>query len=54
MKLHEALKLMESYAVCPKCGNEYLGKDDGSLEIDDTFKRTCKCGWSIVVKSIDE
>jgi transcription elongation factor Elf1 len=47
----KTIKLMEKYTVCPECGNEAIGNGEGTLEVtDDTFKRTCKCGWSIEVK----
>jgi len=48
----EALKvceLLNKYGKCPKCGNEYLGNGNGTLEVEDeTFKRTCKCGFKII------
>ncbi|MBY9077263.1 DUF3797 domain-containing protein [Paenibacillus sp. HN-1] len=52
MKLIEALRLQKEYVVCPECGNEHIGNGEGALLIeDDTFTRTCKCGWSVTVKA---
>lgn len=46
----KAVRLMRKYAKCKDCGNELIGDGEGTLEINgDTFKRTCKCGWSIEV-----
>jgi hypothetical protein len=30
---------------CPNCGNGNVGNGQGTLEIDKTIKRTCKCGF---------
>lgn len=47
----KAAELIKKYATCQECGSAVVGKGEGSIEIDgDTFKRSCKCGWSIVVK----
>jgi iron(III) transport system ATP-binding protein len=44
----KSLKLMKKYSNCPDCGNNLLGKGEGSLVIEDeTFTRTCKCGFSV-------
>jgi DNA-directed RNA polymerase subunit RPC12/RpoP len=52
MKLKRALELMRKYSKCPKCGSEMIGNEAGTLEIDDdAFRRTCKCGWTVVVKA---
>ncbi|MBP1040394.1 DUF3797 domain-containing protein [Vagococcus sp. BWB3-3] len=41
---------MRKYNDCPACGNNRVGNGEGSLIVeDDVFKRTCKCGWSIIV-----
>lgn len=51
MKLVDALDLMRKYESCPQCGCNTVGAGTGTLEIDDdTFKRTCHCGWSIEIK----
>lgn len=53
MKLVDDLNLMRKYAVCPKCGCDTVGAGSGTLEIDDdTFKRTCHCGWGIEIKEV--
>lgn len=47
----KSVQLIRKYAECPKCGNDKVGNGEGTLIIeDDTFTRTCKCGWSIEVK----
>nr|WP_309145155.1 DUF3797 domain-containing protein [Brevibacillus sp. HB2.2] len=47
----KAVQLMKKYSKCAECGSEVVGNGEGTLDInDDTFKRTCKCGWSIEVK----
>ncbi|MBY0052304.1 DUF3797 domain-containing protein [Brevibacillus agri] len=51
MNARRAMQLMEQYQECPDCGNQYVGSGEGNVEVsDDTFKRTCKCGWAIEVK----
>ena len=51
MKLTRALELMKKYPRCPKCGSKMIGSGERTLEIDDdTFRRTCKCGWTVVAK----
>ena len=55
MNAAKTMKLLRKYAKCPKCGSELLGNGKGSLEVtDDTFKRTCKCGWNIKVNQEDK
>lgn len=47
-----ASELIKKYAYCQECGNGKVGNGEGSLEItEDMFIRTCKCGWSIEIKS---
>jgi hypothetical protein len=49
-----AMKLIEKYAECPYCGNPCVSNGEGTLVIDDdTFKRTCKCGWSVIIPLSD-
>lgn len=32
---------------CANCGNQMVGSDEGTLEVDDNIiKRTCKCGFN--------
>lgn len=50
MKVIDSMKLMEQYGECPGCGNSNIGNGEGTLQItDDTFTRTCKCGYKAVV-----
>lgn len=52
MKAFKTVKLMRKYGACPKCGNELLGEGQGKLLVeDDTFYRSCNCGWSIKLDS---
>lgn len=53
MTIQDSVKLMELYAVCPKCGCETVGNGKGTLECDTStgyFKRTCGCGWGVEVQ----
>lgn len=49
----EALKvvsLIRKYEKCPYCGNDKVGNGEGGLIVEeDTFKRTCKCGFQITI-----
>lgn len=48
MNLRKSLALMEKYAECPQCHNNTIGAGEGVLIVEDeTFFRSCKCGWSI-------
>lgn len=48
MNLIEATELMKKYAECPDCGNKYVGNGQGGMQIEgETFRRWCKCGWSV-------
>ncbi|MCB2300376.1 DUF3797 domain-containing protein [Clostridium tagluense] len=50
MNLIEVMPIMKKYEKCPKCGNTKIGKRQGSIRIEeDTFTRTCKCGFKIIV-----
>lgn len=54
MKLMTASKLARQYAECPECGSTLVGNGHGKLIIeDDTFYRSCKCGWEVTVKDGD-
>ncbi|MES1045316.1 DUF3797 domain-containing protein [Heyndrickxia oleronia] len=47
----KSVQLIRKYANCEKCGSELIGNGEGSLEInDDTFYRSCKCGWEIKIE----
>jgi predicted nucleic-acid-binding Zn-ribbon protein len=51
MNAWKTVELMRKYSRCPKCGNEYVGNGEGTLDVsDDTFIRTCKCGWKVEIK----
>ena len=53
MTVLDSSKLMELYAVCPKCGCEVIGNGKGTVECDTSigyFKRTCSFGWLVTVK----
>lgn len=52
MNLDELLELSKKYSHCPECGNDRIGGGEGGLIVEDmTFKRFCKCGWKVEVKS---
>jgi hypothetical protein len=47
----KSIELMRKYSKCQNCGSEKIGNGEGTLEItDNTFIRTCKCGWKIEIK----
>ena len=53
MTIQDAAKLMELYAVCPKCGCDVVGNGKGTLDCDTAtghFKRTCACGWYVEIE----
>lgn len=57
MSITEACKLTEKYAKCPECGCDVIGNGKGTLEVDTEkgfFKRTCHCGWSVVLNEKKE
>lgn len=50
MDAMKTMKLMEKYINCPECGNDKIGNGQGTLHVgEDTFTRTCKCGWKVIV-----
>lgn len=50
MRMLRTLELVKQYEDCPSCGNNFLGNGEGTLTVtDDTFTRTCKCGWMVEV-----
>lgn len=52
MNALNAAELIELYETCPNCGNRMVCCGEGSIEItENIFKRTCKCGFSIVIES---
>ncbi|MCR8994702.1 DUF3797 domain-containing protein [Brevibacillus laterosporus] len=51
MNIRKSLELMDKYSKCVECGSESIGNGEGTLDIaDDTFLRTCKCGWMVEIK----
>ena len=51
MNVVESCKLIEKYAKCPQCGCDVVGNGKGTLDIEKGYlKRTCSCGWSVVVE----
>jgi hypothetical protein len=51
MNAWKSVELLRKYSKCKNCGSEDVGNGEGSVEInEDTFKRTCKCGWSVEIK----
>ena len=51
MNAVKAVELMRKYNQCPDCGNDKIGNGQGVLNIEEnTFFRSCKCGWSIKIK----
>ena len=50
MEIGNVIKLLHAYEICPRCGSKLIGNGEGTLEIaEDTFRRTCKCGFKIKV-----
>lgn len=50
MNARRTLELIEKYGTCADCGNENVGNGEGKLEVtEDSFTRSCKCGWSVRV-----
>lgn len=55
MEAYKTVELIKTYGACHKCGNELLGEGQGKLIVEeDTFYRSCKCGWSIKLNSDGE
>jgi transcription elongation factor Elf1 len=45
------LKISEKYNNCPECGSDKIGNGEGTLTVeDDTYTRTCKCGFEVAIK----
>ena len=48
MNVFKTVELIDKYGKCPKCGSDKIGNGSGSLIVEeDTFYRSCKCGWKI-------
>jgi hypothetical protein len=54
MNASKTMKLMAKYTSCQNCGNDMIGSGAGALIVDEnTFTRSCKCGWSITLDEND-
>lgn len=54
MNIVLATMLTKEYAVCPECGSDKIDNGEGALHIEEnTFVRSCKCGWEIKVDAED-
>lgn len=52
MNMFKSLELMEKYGVCPNCGNDLLGENQGGIVVEEgAFRRFCKCGFDLVIHS---
>ncbi|MER3123048.1 DUF3797 domain-containing protein [Bacillus altitudinis] len=50
----DLLKVSKLINGCPNCSNDLIGNGQGTLEVEETsFKRTCKCGFSIELNTQD-
>ncbi|HCL4549710.1 DUF3797 domain-containing protein [Clostridium botulinum] len=50
MDVKTLLPIMKKYEKCPKCGSNRIGNGEGGIIIeDDTYTRTCKCGFKITI-----
>ncbi|NEZ76673.1 DUF3797 domain-containing protein [Clostridium botulinum] len=50
MNSRELMPIMKKYEKCPKCRNNKIGNGEGGIIVeDDTYTRTCKCGFKITV-----
>ena len=55
MNWMKTVELLREYATCPHCGSDKLGNGAGTVEVtDDTFTRTCKCGWKVEIEVTEE
>ncbi|MDD9312663.1 DUF3797 domain-containing protein [Cytobacillus firmus] len=51
MNIYKFLELGKKYNDCPNCGNNFIGNGEGKLIVEnDTFYRSCKCGFEVTVK----
>lgn len=50
MNAYKLLAIMPKYEKCPNCGSTTIGNGQGGVIVEDeTFTRTCKCGFKITV-----
>ncbi|EDS77272.1 MULTISPECIES: DUF3797 domain-containing protein [Clostridium] len=55
MEAFKVVSLINKYGNCPVCGNDKVGNGEGTLVVEeDTFKRTCKCGFEIILNEEGE
>lgn len=48
MNARLTMELIRRYTYCPACGSDKLSNGAGTLLVDDdTFERTCACGWFV-------
>lgn len=51
MKALKAVELLRKFNNCPECGSGKVGNGEGKVQIhENTFIRSCKCGWEIEVR----
>lgn len=52
MNAIESINLMRKYNQCTNCGNDKVGGGEGTVNIEgEVFRRSCKCGWSVIVEN---
>ena len=50
MDVRNLLAIMPKYNNCPNCNSAYIGNGQGEVIVkDNTFTRSCECGFSITV-----
>lgn len=55
MEITKLMPIMKKYEKCPNCGSTTVGNGKGGIIIeDDTYTRTCKCGFKITVDENDK
>lgn len=55
MNAFKLMDIMKKYEQCPKCGSNTIGKGQGGVIVDDnTFTRSCKCGFKMKVNEDGE
>lgn len=55
MRINTTMELLKTYGKCPRCGNDKLGKNQGSLGVKDKiFIRECNCGYKIKITTDED
>ena len=50
MEIEKLMAIMPKYEIRPSCGSDRIGGGCGGVIVEDnTFTRTCKCGFKITV-----